>query len=140
MSTAAQMNPNMLLMMNLMRQQQQQQQNTGSTGSSGSTGLAGLAGLTGSSGSTGSSNAGLLGAMRGGLGSMSGMSRLMNNPMILCRQTENFRPLPCGALPGICEAVSLNTYNFPGLMKCSPMGVGCCIKDIQSLMMVNQIA
>ena len=82
----------------------------------------------------GSSRAG--GAGRGMMGGIMGM---MNNPALLCRNTENLTMLPCRRWRGICDIMSMQTYGFPGLMKCSPIGFGCCIKDIMSYTLIQNL-
>ena len=86
-----------------------------------------LAALGGSTGATGSS------------GMMGGIMGMMNNPALLCRNTENLTMLPCRRWRGICDIMSMQTYGFPGLMKCSPIGFGCCIKDLMSYTMIQNL-
>lgn len=66
-------------------------------------------------------------------------TNFLNNPYLLCRETENVRPVPCGTSPQLCEYQSLQTYGMPGLMQCSPVGLGCCLKDFMSMHMANLI-
>ncbi|XP_061188683.1 uncharacterized protein LOC133196850 [Saccostrea echinata] len=67
---------------------------------------------------------------RGGAGSL--MMRLLNNPYSLCKETEGVKAIPCRT-GNICDLLSLRQYRLPNLMKCSPAGIGCCLKDYMSL-------
>lgn len=70
------------------------------------------------------------GAGGGGVGSM--MMRLLNNPYTLCKETEGVKAIPCRS-GNICNLLSIRQYRMPNLMKCSPAGIGCCLKDYMSL-------
>lgn len=70
------------------------------------------------------------GAGGSGMGSM--MMRLLNNPYTLCKETEGVKAIPCRT-GNICNLLSLRQYRMPNLMKCSPAGIGCCLKDYMSL-------
>lgn len=69
---------------------------------------------------------------RGGSGMGSMMMRLLNNPYSLCKETEGVKAIPCRA-GNICNLMSIRQYGLPNLMKCSPAGIGCCLKDYMSL-------
>ncbi|XP_052673412.1 uncharacterized protein LOC128155640 [Crassostrea angulata] len=70
------------------------------------------------------------GAGGSGVGSM--MMRLLNNPYTLCKETEGVKAIPCRT-GNICNLLSIRQYRMPNLMKCSPAGIGCCLKDYMSL-------
>ena len=95
--------------------------------------LAALGGMGGAMGSMGGARGGRAGGIGGAL------AGLMNNPALLCRNTENLRMIPCRRWRGLCDMMSFSTYGFPGLLKCSPIGVGCCIKDALSYAMVQNM-
>ena len=94
---------------------------------------------SGTSSASGSAASGAMGSFGSGGAMSGGLAGLLNNPALLCRKTENLRMLPCRRWRGLCDMVSLQTYGFPGLLKCSPMGVGCCIKDALSLTLVQSM-
>lgn len=72
--------------------------------------------------------------MKGGGGFF---GKFLNNPYTLCKMTENVKAVPCRVMPQMCMIQSMKTYKLPNLMKCSPMGVGCCLKDARSLAMAK---
>lgn len=84
-------------------------------------------------GGGGSGSSGLLGGMMGGMTSM------MNNPVWLCRNTENLKMVPCSNFKSICDIISFQTYNLPNVLSCSPMGLGCCIKDAMTFMLLQRM-
>ena len=100
----------------------------------GSSGLGGAGGLMGIISKMG----GMFGGMGRGLG---GISTLMQaaNPFFLCKQTENFKVMPCQFIPRLCDAVSLKTYKVPGLLKCERMMSGCCLKNARAYMMAKTL-
>nr|XP_022327727.1 uncharacterized protein LOC111127036 [Crassostrea virginica] len=71
-----------------------------------------------------------------GVGSM--MMRLLNNPYTLCKETEGVKAIPCRA-GNICNLLSMKQYRLPNLMKCSPAGIGCCLKDYMSLQLAKMM-
>ncbi|XP_069119116.1 uncharacterized protein [Argopecten irradians] len=64
---------------------------------------------------------------------------MLNNPIRLCRETENLRAVPCANNNNICNVISMMQYKMPNLLKCSPMGIGCCLKDYLSLHLSKQL-
>ena len=71
-----------------------------------------------------------------GVGSM--MMRLLNNPYTLCKETEGVKAIPCRT-GNICNLLSMKQYRLPNLMKCSPAGIGCCLKDYMSLQLAKMM-
>ena len=143
--TAAQMNQMMRMMM--MQQLLGSGSGGGSGGGSGSSPAAGTSAsssnMMGGSGGLMGGSGGLMGGSGVGSGVGGGfagaLAGLMNNPALLCRRTENLRMIPCRRWRGLCDMVSFQTYGFPGLLKCSPAGIGCCIKDALSYHMVQNM-
>ena len=74
-----------------------------------------------------------------GRGGMGGISKLFNNPYTLCKMTESVKAVPCRMSNMLCQMQSIKQYKMPNLMKCSPLGVGCCIKDAKSLMFAKML-
>lgn len=72
-------------------------------------------------------------------GLMGGMNSMMNNPVWLCRNTENLKMVPCSNFKSICDIISFQTYNLPNVLSCSPMGLGCCIKDAMTFMLLQRM-
>lgn len=107
----------------------------------GRSGGAGGLGAASAMGSTGMGAAAGGGGGGGGGGGMSALGRrfssILNNPLFLCRETENMRPIPCSRTPQMCDLHSMRAYGMPGLMQCSPVGFGCCLKDFMSLQMAR---
>ncbi|KAJ8321384.1 hypothetical protein KUTeg_000909 [Tegillarca granosa] len=63
----------------------------------------------------------LMGGRSGG-GFGSGLMKIMNNPFLLCKETETVVRIPCRRNPKICDFISIKEYRVPNLMSCSPMG------------------
>jgi len=89
----------------------------------------------------GSAGGGAAGGAAGGMmgGMMGGMSSMINNPVWLCRNTENLKMVPCSGYKAICDMISFRTYNLPNVLSCSPMGLGCCIKDAMTYMLLQRM-
>ncbi|KAL4229426.1 hypothetical protein ACF0H5_012464 [Mactra antiquata] len=79
------------------------------------------------------------GGLGGGGGGGGGNSGGMDS-VLMCRNTDNLRLVPCANWKEICDIISMQTYNMPNMLKCSALGVGCCIKDIQTMFMINNNA
>lgn len=77
---------------------------------------------------------------RGAAGAAGGGNDNSMETMILCRNTPDLRMVPCAQWREVCDMLSLQKYQMPNALTCSALGVGCCIKDMATLMIINNNA